>query len=108
MTIKARTVRDISAFIRSSLNGTLLDEGLGSLGALIDHDHFLMLDVLLTSLDGTAAVCSLPDLTAKLGHNPSIYRTHLWYQFSKSSVASTLIFSRALAAFGSRTVSNWA
>ena len=107
MTVKARTVREISASIRSSLNGTFLDEGLGSLGTLFDHDHFLMLDVLLTSLDGTAAACSLPDLTAKLRHSLSIYRTQLWYPFIKSSVASTQIFSRLLAAFGSRTVSNW-
>ena len=83
------------------------DEGLGSLGMLIDHDHFIMLDVLLTSLGGTAAACSPPDMTAKLGHSPSIYRTHLWYPFIRSCVASTLIFSRALAASGSRTVSNW-
>ena len=56
-----------------------------------------MLDVLLTSLGGTAAACSLPDLTAKLGHSLSIYRTDLWYPFIRSSVASTLIFSCALA-----------
>ena len=47
MTIKARAVRDISASSRSSLDGTLLDEGLGSMGTLIDHNHLPVLDVLL-------------------------------------------------------------